>query len=108
MKCAVFIAANSSGSAGNWITQIIQCRPQISIDDFIYVFDQFKNDMSSKIDVATALRCSKICADFQLSLKMYNKFDSVWSKLEFKDKFFQKACVEKLKKTAWFLYLIGK
>ena len=64
--------------------------------------------MGSKIDAETAAICSKICSDFQLSLKMYNKFDSVWTKMEFKDKNFQKACVEKLKKTGWFLYLIGK
>lgn len=39
---------------------------------------------------------------------MYNKFDTIWSKLDIKDKCVEKACHEKLKKTAWLMYIVSK
>jgi hypothetical protein len=39
---------------------------------------------------------------------MYNKFDTIWSKLDIKDKSVEKACQEKLKKTTWLMYIISK
>ena len=39
---------------------------------------------------------------------MYNKFESIWTKLEIEDFHVSKACAENLKKVAWLIYLIAK
>ena len=39
---------------------------------------------------------------------MYNKFDTIWSKLEVKDKSMEKSLEEKLKKISWLVYIVSK
>mgnify|MGYP000742710885 CR=1 FL=1 len=39
---------------------------------------------------------------------MFKKFDSVWTKLEVSDKTIETACVEKLRRMAWMIYITSK
>ena len=53
-------------------------------------------------------QCNQVCYEYQTSLKMFNKFDNIWQKLDLKDKNIEKACEENLKKTAWLVYIVAK
>ena len=46
--------------------------------------------------------------EFQTSLKMFNKFDHIWQKLEVKDKNLALSTEEKLKKMGWLIYILAK
>jgi len=43
-----------------------------------------------------------------MSLKIFNKYDNLWNKLEIKDLVVHKACTDKLKRIIWIIYLISK
>lgn len=49
--------------------------------------------------------CLEECASFQVSLKVFNKFEMCWAKMEISDFQVEKACVDKLKKLAWLVYI---
>ena len=53
-------------------------------------------------------KCSNMCQNFQTALKIYNKFDNVWTKLGAKDISIEKDCCEKLKRMVWLVYLLTK
>jgi predicted DNA-binding protein YlxM (UPF0122 family) len=84
---------------------------KIEIDDFIHVFKDIYRSLqvSNKAFKDVLSRCSILCQNFQTSLKIYNKFDSVWSKLALKDASNSLICNnDKLKRTVWMIYLISK
>jgi hypothetical protein len=41
-------------------------------------------------------------------LKIYNKFDNIWNKIDIKDNSLERACSEKLKKFTWLIFLVAK
>lgn len=85
---------------------LLHCSPQISIDDFIFSFKDFETNVNLVESIATA--CSQVCFEFQTSLKMFNKFDHIWQKLEVKDKSMAMNTEEKLKKMGWLIYILSK
>lgn len=104
VKCSVFIA-----SGGKSFTNILQSPPVANIDDFVYKFRDFRECIKPNMVPEKVLaKCEKLCFEFQIALKMYNKFDCVWDKLGVKDLQVQKACKDKLKKLTWHLYLHAK
>jgi hypothetical protein len=61
-----------------------------------------------KIDVTVVHGCWTLLCNFQSALKIYNKFDRLWTKLEIQNYSIQKDVDQKLKKTAWMMYIWSK
>ena len=83
------------------LTLLLHCSPTISIDDFVYSLQDFETLLSIPEPIST--QCSQVCYEFQTSLKMFNKFDHIWQKLEVKDKSMV-TTEEKLKKVRILVY----
>jgi len=68
MKCALFVASATNKGDGNAmaITQLIQCQPKVSIDDFVYTFKDFQTCLSTsvKADQQVLSSCIQICTEF--------------------------------------------
>jgi hypothetical protein len=85
---------------------LLHCSPQVSIDDFIYTFRDYESLLDLSEPITTS--CSQVCYEFQTSLKMFNKFDTIWQKLSVKDLSMKKSCEEKLKRMGWLIYIVSK
>ena len=126
MVCSVFVASHFPESSQKQdqtaapvsLTDIIEKNmlrsregnASAGIDEFIMTFKEMHKclQVSHRVLKSVLSKCSAICANFQTSLKIYNKFDSVWSKLALRDSSIDKACCEKLKRIAWLSYLLAK
>lgn len=61
-----------------------------------------------QLESAVITDCDTIIRDFALSLTIFTKFEEIWKKIGINDKSLNKACTDKLKKTAWLIFIIAK